>query len=554
MKERFQVTPVFVMALAGILVMLNVLSLRSLAPLRLDVTSDQAYTLSKASKDTMAGLEDAVTITAYFTKDLPAPYSGNARYVRDLLTEYRAASKDKLSFEFIDPAAQESDEDKEAKREVKQDIFGRQFREPTAQEKELASVGVQPVEIRVVQEDQMQTKRAYMGLVIKHQEKKEVIPVLQDTRSLEYDLTSLIRKLARPKTPVIGLIQGHEEPKTEEHLKALHQLLSQTYELRPLNLGDQDKIGSEFDAVLVVGPKTPLKPNELKAIDQFLMQGKSVGLFLDSVSLDTKTFETTPANHGLAPLLSTYGVKLGESLVADADSASLNVQERRGFMVVNMPLPYPFIPMIKQLEGDSPVSKGLGQLTFPFVNPITTTPAEGRTVTVLARSSKMKSWLEKPPFNTDPRRDWRSETIVPSGPYDLMVQISGKLPSHFASEASQSSSGKDAPLLAESKADARLMVVGGSALLQDSFMERGSPNQALALNIADWLLLDPALLAMRTRGLVGAPIKADLSDGVRNGVKYGNILGLPVLLIAYGLFRWRMRESRRRTAVVGGAV
>ena len=127
------------------------------------------------------------------------------------------------------------------------------------------------------------------------------------------------------------------------------------------------------------------------------------------------------------------------------------------------------------------------------------------------------------------------------------VQVSGTLKSHFASEALQSAPGT-APLLAQSKSDARLIVVGGSSLLWDEFFAR--PNQALAMNIADWMLLDPALLAMRNRGMAGSPLQADLSDGKRNAVKFGNALGMPMLLVAFGLVRWRMRESRRRQATV----
>jgi ABC-type uncharacterized transport system involved in gliding motility auxiliary subunit len=229
-------------------------------------------------------------------------------------------------------------------------------------------------------------------------------------------------------------------------------------------------------------------------------------------------------------LLATYGITLGDELVADAQSAHLNVEERRGFMVVAMPVPYPFIPQLQRLEMDSPITRGLSGVNFPFVTEVTAQPVEGTQATVLARSS-LKSWLEAKPYNIDPRRDWRTETITPAGPYNLMVQVSGKLKSHFA---------------AESQGEARVIAVGGSMLLWDEFMAR--PNQALLLNVADWLLLDPALLAMRTRGLTEAPLQQELSEATRNGVKFGNALGIPLLLALYGVVRWRRRESSRTTA------
>lgn len=530
---------VFLLAGIGSLVLLNIIGLRAFG--RFDVTREKTYTLSKASQETMRSLQDPIHVKAYFTDKLPPPYSSNARYVRDLLEEYHAASKGQLGFEFIDPMSQESSKDKEAKKEVKRDIFGRTYREPTSVEKELANSGVQPVEIRVVESDQMQTKRAYMGLVITYQEKKEVIPVVQDTRTLEYDLTSLIRKMTRPKTPVIAILQGHGEPKLEEKLGRLQRVLSQTYQVRPLELSGKDKIDADVDALFVIGPTQPLKENEIKAIDQFIMQGKSVGFFLDSVQVDLKTFQPAETDHGLTPLLASYGIVLDDKLVADVQSAHINVQERRGFMVVAMPIPYPFIPQLTHLEGDSPITKGLTGVTFPFVTSVAATPAEGRQVSILAKSSP-RSWLEQKPFNIDPRRDWRAETITTTGPYTLMVQVNGKLPSHFAADAASSG------LLAESQSEARVIAVGGSQLFWDDFMAR--PNQALLLNVADWLLLDPSLLAMRTRGLAEAPLQPEISDGTRALVKYGNTFGLPLLLVLYGVVRWRLREARRAHVAV----
>ncbi|MFY0522825.1 GldG family protein [Archangium gephyra] len=442
--------------------------------------------------------------------------------------------------------SQETAEDQETKRETKRDIFGRVFREPTSVERELAQVGVQPVEIRVIEDDQMQTKRAYMGIVIKHQEKKEVIPVVQDIRTLEYDLTSLVRKLTRPKTPVLGVVQGHDAPALHEKLTRLQTLLSQMYEVRPVDLSGKERVDADVDALLVIGPKTAFQKNELKAIDQFVMEGRSVAFFLDSVQVDLKTFEPSEATHGLGPLLETWGITVGERLVADVESAQLSVQERRGFMVVSMPVQYPFIPLLERLEGDSPVTEGLSGVSLPFSTAVTATAPEGAQVTVLAKSSR-KSWLESKPYNIDPRRDWRSETITPDGPHPLMVQVSGKLKSHFAAEA-QASTASGTPVLAESKGEPRVIVAGGSAALWDDFM--GRPNQALLLNVADWLLLDPALLAMRTRGLAEAPLQPELSATTRNAVKFGNAFGIPFALAAFGLVRWRMRESRRATVTV----
>jgi len=542
MKTNRTNATVLTLAVAGSLALLNVLSVRAFA--RADLTQDKMYTLSAASKDTMKGLTEDVTVTAYFTSELPAPYSSNARYVRDLLEEFRAASKGKLNFEFLDPMAAETEEDKAAKKDVKRDIFGRQFREQTSMEKELAATGIQPVEIRVIEDDQQQTRRAYMGIVIKHQEKKEVIPVVQSTNTLEYDLTSLIRKLTRTKVPVLGLVLSG--PDAQEKLQKVGAILSQLYSVKPVDLAQAATIPDDVDGLFIVGPRTPFSPAAQRAVDQFIMKGKSVAFFLDAVDVDIKTFEGTPVQHGLAPMLASYGVTLGDSLVLDVKSAQLNIQERRGFMVVSQPVPYPFIPMLERLEGDSAITAGITGVTFPFAVSVSAQGTATRTAKVLAQSSA-KSWLEKAPFNTDPRRDWRNETITPTGAYPLMVEVSGKIPSHFAADAATSNP-DGSQLLPESQQDARIIVAGTSALLEDDFMARA--NQALLLNVTDWMLLDPALLAMRARGMTDALLKPEVPETTRNIVKYGNALGVPLALALLGVLRWRMRESSRATVTV----
>ena len=102
------------LAVLGILVALNLLGLDFFG--RLDLTRDGQFTLSDATMTTLASLEDPVTIEAYFTSELPPPYSSHARYVRDLLEEYYNHADGNVIYQFIDPVAAETEEDKEKKK------------------------------------------------------------------------------------------------------------------------------------------------------------------------------------------------------------------------------------------------------------------------------------------------------------------------------------------------------------------------------------------------------------------------------------------------------
>jgi len=527
----------------GSVVLLNLLSADHF--LRFDLTRDGIFTLSEASRSTMESLEDQLTITAYFSGDLPPSFESEKRGARDLLEEYRAAAKGLVSFEFIDPQEQETDEDRAKKREVKRDIFGRRVREQTSIERELQELGIRPVEIRVIEDDTAQTKLAYLGMVIAYQEEREVIPVVQSVSSLEYDLTTMIRRLVRTRVPVFGVLQGHGEADLESELTQLQQLLAQSYEVRALTLSEGGEIDDEVDALLVSGTREPYAEAELRALDQFLMRGKSAAFLLDRVQVDLQTFQPTPIDHGFDALLGSYGIGLGTDLVADAECASLNVAERRGTFTVQMPVKFPFIPQPRFLAGDSALTRDVSDIALPFVSPVSIREIEGVEASALVRSST-RSWLEPPePWRLDPRRDWRRQDVTVTGPYELAVKASGLFPSHFAVQEEVGQSTEDG-LLSQSLGESRIMVAGTSAIVRDQFM--GSGSAALMLNVVDWMLLDPALLEMRVRGTSEAPIQSELSPTSMAAVKYGNAIGVPVLLGLYGLLR-RMSRERRRAAL-----
>ena len=70
---------------------------------RLDLTQNKDYSISKASKKTVADLKDIVNIKAYFSANLPTQYINLRQEVGDILEEYANYSGGKVKVEFIDP-------------------------------------------------------------------------------------------------------------------------------------------------------------------------------------------------------------------------------------------------------------------------------------------------------------------------------------------------------------------------------------------------------------------------------------------------------------------
>ncbi len=521
--DRFTVAT----AVLGILVLLNVLGLRVFG--RADLTRNHEFSLSKASISAVHTLEDPVVATAYFTADMPPQYAMVNRYVRDLLDEYHNQSGGNFNYVFVDPVGKETDEDKQKKHDVQHDIFGRSVREATSVEKELSDLGIPPVQVQVAEDDQWQVKRAYMGIALRYNDKVEVIPVVKDTQGLEYEITTAMRKLTGKARHTVGVVYGRGAPELKASMKQFETLIGQMHNVENAELASGNPIPPNADALVVIGGTEPFTEEEQRIFDGYVMAGKSVAFLLSPLSVSLENLQYKEANHGLFELLRTYGAQIEPGLTLDVASASINVTTQMENRRMMQQVRYPFLMMPQALNSDHPVTRGLSQMVFPFMSPVKTTfPVAPEVKAEVLASSSPKSWVQVPPYNLDPMQRWTLDGVTGMGVHDLVVSLSGKIPSHFG---------------AESKGNGRVIVAGGSGFLSDPYMAAGVP--PFVLNMLDWMMFDDELLSVRTRGLSSDPIDPELSDTKRNFARYSNILGLPALFMAYGVVRWRRREHRR---------
>jgi len=509
-------------AVIGSIVLVNILGQSWFV--RLDLTRDRLYTLSEASRRAVRELDDRLTITAYLSHDLPPPHAARARFVQDLLDEYYVAAGGHVAYQVVDPARSESAAGRAKKQQVQQDVFGRAIREETALERELRTLGIQPLEVRVAEGDRLEVKRVYMGVVLRYGERREVLPAVLRTSSLEYDLTSRIRKLSRDKVPLVGIVPGPGELERAAQLTSLARLLGQLYQVGTVDLGAGKSVPAEVDAVLVIGPREPFDAAQVAALERFVSGGGSAALFLDRVRVQPLSTEYEEVAHGLDGLLASWGVRVGSGLVADTSCATVTVNAQQGAVTAPQPVQYPLIPLARDLDQDHPLTRGLSSVALPFVSPLEVVPGAGGGVVEVLVTSSPQSWIESPPYDLNPLRSWPASHGM-SGPYPLLVGVPGV------------EGGRG-----------RVLVVGGSSLIQDHSL--AGAGQTLVLNMVDWLLADESLLAIRSRGQVVRPLR-ELDDSTRAVLKYGNIVGAPALFILFGLIRWRLRE-RRRAGVAAG--
>jgi ABC-type uncharacterized transport system involved in gliding motility auxiliary subunit len=70
-------------------------------------------------------------------------------------------------------------------------------------------------------------------------------------------------------------------------------------------------------------------------------------------------------------------------------------------------------------------------------------------------------------------------------------------------------------------------------------------NLTFFANMVDYLVDDAGLITIRSKDATLPPLE-QVSDGTKKFVKYANLAFPPLLVLAYGAIRWRMRKARKK--------
>lgn len=484
-----------------ILVVINLIGLNLFG--RLDLTDDQVYSLSDASIDIVENLDDPVTITAFFTSDLPAPYGTNRRFLKDKLDDYRAYGGQSIQYQFVDPA-----EDEELRSDAQR-------------------LGIPSVQIQVIESDNVQFKNAYMGVAIEYGGERETVPVIQDLGTLEYDITGAIRRLTRDSQPQIGFLTGHGEPAPATDMQTLNQGLARNYEV--VTVTEQaGSLSANPQALIVAAPADSLSPSIQRALDGYLMQGGKLAFLLNRVEADLQSGQATAKSVGLEDMLATYGVGLRENLVMDRQSSPVTVQRQQGFFNIAQQIEYPFFPIATSFNQDNMMVSRLRDMMFYYVSEVDTSIAlpDGVTREELIYSSP-QSGRQQGFFMIQPTGQ---STPLEEGPFVLGAAYTGEFPSAF--EPGRVS------------VPSRIVLVGDGDFINERVVGANQGNISFGLNLVDWLVQDDALLSIRSKSIAPRNLEP-VSDGLKPWVKYGTMLGPVLLVIVFGLLRWRRRNSRQ---------
>jgi len=528
--KRIAFTTSLTLIIAGALIAINIAS--SFFFTRLDLTSEKTYTISQASKNVARDLKDQIEIRGYISKQLSTDLNEKAQYAKDLLAEY-ASLTNKISVTYVDPG---SDADK-----IK-----------AAQE-----VQIPQLEFQVLEKDQFKVQKGFLGIAFINGEKKEAIPVLQDISNLEYEITSIIKRLTSEGLPKIGFVTGHGEsginqlpPEIMAQLAGQEGLpnsdfgyfaqgLQKNYETVSVDLKDEKSLIG-IEALVIGGPTSEFQQVELYNIDQYLMHGGKALFLVPKINVDLqKGLQAEEVNASLAEFIANYGIQINTDVVIDKTNETVAFNSgNTGYY-----LPYPFWPKLteRSFNPDHPATRQMQTATLPFISSLSALNKDEVKTTVLATSSPV-STIQISPFNLQPNQQIN---YIGTGNRPLIVEASGRFESYYKShDFPKIQEGRDvtSPIgfIPQATVDGTIIVMANNTFLTNDYLQKFPSNFALGQNLIDYLASDSDLISIRAKTPNERPIQTP-SDSQVLIVKGINIIGIPLLILAIGMLYYYRR-------------
>lgn len=468
---------------------------------RLDLTEDKQFTLSEATKNILQEVEEPITVTAYFSEDLPPDIAKTRNDFEDLLVEYNRLSGNNLLFSFVNPNGNEEIEQK------------------------ATQAGVQPVLVNVREKDQVKQQRAYLGAVLEWNDQTEVIPFMQPGAALQYALSTAIKKMTVLDKAAVALLQGHGEPTLEE-MAQVENALSVLYDVEPLTLSDSTSIPTSYKTIAIINPKDSLKAFELAQLSNYLDAGGHIYIAMNRVEGKLQESRGAAITTGLESWLSEKGFNVEPAFVTDAKSGSITVQQQQGQFRINTNVQFPYLPIVSNFP-EHPITKGLEALLLQFASPISpASPNDSSLVfTPLATTSELSGKRNAPLF-FDIQKQW-TKTDFPQQyqPVAALVEKREGLINKW-----------------------KMIVVGDGDFPINGprgQQQQLQPDQVnFMVNAIDWLSDDSGLIDLRTKGISYRPLD-QLEDATKASLKYLNFLLPLVILALYGIIRFQRNRMKR---------
>ncbi|OEU84765.1 MAG: hypothetical protein BA865_13565 [Desulfobacterales bacterium S5133MH4] len=454
---------------------------------------------------------------------------------------------------------------------------------------------------------QIQPGNGAIGLVMEYRDKAVTIPLIQvlqipligrryqmvDMNDMEEIINEGVESLIDINED-IGFLADHGALKVSEAslmdpmgqqqdaVNNFRTLVSQNYTIKDINLKD-GTIPESIDCLVIARPTEDFTDYELFQIDQFLMRGKNLALFVDAfkevMPPKQQPFRRNPGttyvplNTGLEKLLEHYGIGIKKSFVMDENCYKQRVMPQFG----GGEMAIYYAPLIKKEFIDSDLDfmrniKGLVAIKIAPLELVKERIKENRLNARKLFSSSEKSWEMKGRIDLNPMFIRPPQSGDEEQSFPLAYILEGEFPSYFAGKPipekkskngdseknDKIKEGEKTPDVDLSKIEGegerlskgkpgKIFLMASSEMLKDNVLDKNgrSPNAMFIMNVLDFLNNQEEIAVMRSKEQRFNPLD-DTGAVTKTFVKSFNIAGLPVLVVLFGLLVWFRRHCRKK--------
>ncbi|MBN2015580.1 GldG family protein [Candidatus Dojkabacteria bacterium] len=491
---------------------------------RFDLTETKTYTLSDGTKSIISSLEDPVTITTYFSKNLPPDILPVTKDIKDILEEYVRFSNGKIILENKNP------DDEDFKNKAK-------------------AAGVPEIRFSEFSSDKFEVATGFLGIGIKYKEQTEAIELITEVTNLEYETTSKIYKLSINEKPTVGFLTGHGEKSSFADYSGVTDLIEDQFKVESVSLSEGEPIDPDKINILVIAsPTSPLSQRDLFEIDQYIMRGGKLVVLADLYSLDFQNPLLTKTDNNINELTKKYGAEFLESILLD--ESYLPIQS--GFYQIA----YPFwiLTQNENLDTDNPVVNKLESIVFFWANPLKDITSEGQSFKPLVKTTD-DAWVSiGESISIEPVKFSPGE----QNQYVVAAVVEGKQTSAFKDQGVPSLDAIEIEDTEETREDkrtdetprvdeienTRIVLIGDSEFISNDFAGGSEQNSVFFTNLLEWLSGSEDLMSIRSKFIERRPLDV-IDDTAKVFTKIANVVSVPILLITLGVAYNILRKKQR---------
>ena len=367
--------------------------LASLYDTRIDFTNEKRFTLSKPTKKILKNLDDAVIVDVFLKGEFPSGFKKLANSSNEILSEFKEVAGNNFQYNFISP-----DDEMEGTAIKWGDT--------------LSALGLYPINLKSQLKAGEQQQLLYPVALVRYKEK--VMPVELYSGSskaityseinsaeamMEFKFADAINKLVQTEKPMVAYSAGNGEPGDVRSYDLANSVLLKDYNLKTLNLNTQPAIPDTFKLLIIVKPTQKFTDEEKLKIDQYVMGGGKLLLFIDKLDAEMDSLriknEVVAYDRGLGldDLLFKYGARINSDLLMDLQCDFYPfVTNGSGQLEY---LRWNYFPLF-ETKSNHTINKSIGLVSGQFVNSIDTIEADGIKKTILLSSSPNSRTIATP--------------------------------------------------------------------------------------------------------------------------------------------------------------